>query len=77
LLSPGGLNQPYQIGYHHSVQLGLKLILSTRYQTWRQPLSSGGYTLRANWAICPRNAGFLHFRIGHRKNAMREYTRFQ
>jgi hypothetical protein len=28
-LSPGGLNPPYQIGGHHSVQLGLKLMFST------------------------------------------------
>jgi hypothetical protein len=28
-LSPSGLNPPYQIGGHHSVQLGLKLMFST------------------------------------------------
>jgi len=28
-LSPGGLNPPDQIGGHHSVQLGLKLMFST------------------------------------------------
>jgi hypothetical protein len=32
-LSPSGLNPPYQIGGHHSVELGLKLMFSTSPET--------------------------------------------